>query len=341
MTKENYFLVSTKYFVAFCLLCLVTIYFLLVPRYMIFNLDDAWTTSLIYNYYHHNELTDIVFEGPGLLQFGRVHAYLYGVILSFFDYRWESSLYFSMLLVIVALIVTYITLIKLGFNNEVAMVSILILMAMEPVIAIAHTARPDALNFLLITLIILCWSLKKPLLSGLLFGLGATIHPMFVMAIPYIISVTVYQYIIKDIIKVDLKKIILFFLIGTSISFSLYVITHWHELYNTLNVINNSSKRFSLDIFIKYYLEAKFFRHLPGLGILVITTFLSVYAIRRGSDRFLTYECLYALIALVLVILSLILIGRDNHYYMVYLMPALSLQITLVVYSMIKSLVHR
>lgn len=106
-------------------------------------------------------------------------------------------------------------------------------------------------------------------------------------------------------------------------------------------MINQSSKKFSLDIFIKYYLEAKFFRHVPEFGILIITTFLSIYIIRTSRDRLLIQKCMYALIALILAVLSLVIIGRDNHYYMVYLMPALSLQIALVIYSMVKNLVYQ
>jgi len=210
MTKVNPLAMPAKYFIVFCILCLATIYFLLVPRYIIFNIDDAWTTSLVYHYHQYNELTDVIFEGPGLFQFGRVHAYLYGNVLSLFDYSWESSIYLSMLLVICALIMAYVALVKLGFSKQVAMISTIILSAMEPVVAVAHTARSDALNLLLVTLIILLWVFKKPLLSGLLFGLGATIYPMFVMAIPYVISVAIYQYLIKEITYTDLKSLYCF-----------------------------------------------------------------------------------------------------------------------------------
>lgn len=287
------------------------------------SIDDPWMLSWIYNYFKTGIRYDFSFRGdaPGsaLQLFFMTYVYIYGFTLNLIGFTQNNAHLISKLFLFGSVGLWYAIITKLNYKREIAIITVLLMLLLEPYLFIGNLARADALTFFLATLSLFLFMKDFYLLSGITTLVAFETHPMGIMAFFYIAAYVIYKR--EDIFaekSLLLKRFGLFF-IGCMIGCAYYLFLHFEYIIYLFYTVEESLGKNCL---YSYFFEERYYRHLPELMIIIAALFVYLKKKIYKEDQF-------SLIFLIVALISAFLIRREISLYIIYIYPALLLIITL------------
>jgi hypothetical protein len=280
------------------------------------DIDNAWSTAWIYNFYQHGITQDIVFcEGDpsywGVRFFSQIYCYIYGAILSVTGYTLYHVQLISLTFVALSLFFWFQIGKKILQDQKQALIFLFMLAWSSVVFAAANKARVDAMVFFLMGFSFFCWMSQWRLVSIFLACAAVETHPIGGITFLYILSyVLCYE---REFLFNPLKWISSIFglLLGAGLYFGLH-----HQDLGSLSTVMSSHETPKTNFLAAHFWgrHSYFFRYLPEL-LLFITAFIMHFFIYRKKDFFFPF-------IVVMMILSTYIFKRGNAHYALFAYPA-------------------
>ncbi len=323
---------STFEKIIFFLLASAVLYsFFSIEFNRIYYRDSLWIAAFAYNFALEGSLYDVISREPGLaIGHGRIHDYIYGNFMLFFNNYFYSHRTLSWIISIGVLIIFLLILKNLNFSNLQALLSTLLLSLSEHFLLSSHIARPEilVLLFVFFSLYLITYSKKYNLnffIAGFLISLSIDIHlssqiSLF-MILFYEIANLKKAYSPKDYIYGVFKKYS-FFIYGYLLGLFIVAINNFqylNEIQNAISFATQVSIETSIYDRISWIftfgLTSKYFRWMIFPTILIIALIIFITNPKKNFDPtfFIFLGGLF----------GLIILGRMNHHYLLIFFPFL------------------
>lgn len=282
------------------------------------NIDDAWYLSMAYSHLHGGDPGDPVFGGNtgGVQLFGMLFAHLWGWGLDSFGWTKSTAHLISTAVMLVGAGFWWGTSRRLLPEKGAAGAFVALLLVAEPFFAAANQARPDTLTFTLIAATMFCVVTERYVVAGLLAMLAFESHPMGLLAAWLGGAVVVGCAGTSGTTSIRWRGIAGRVGLGAAIGAGVYLALHAKHLGVFRSAIDQNLT--AGNFLWEYFLETKFKRHLPELGILLSAAALAI--IRRDLRPTLEVRVLA-----VAAILGSMVLPRGNFHYAVLVYPCLLL----------------
>jgi hypothetical protein len=315
------FLKSNKLIYVLIALAIV-INILLFTRYRSENVDESWFLSFYYNFTHKGIETDQVFQltdgQAGVQYFGKVIALFYSCFLNIIGWNRLGIALVGFALVISGAFFWYKSILKIFQNKRFALITFLFFIFLEPFVANINSSRVEAFLFFLSGLSLYLFLNKKYFFAILLSLIAIETHPLGVLSL---IQIIIYYAVYRP--KLDSKKYLFIFL-GFLSGSLLYLLLHYSTLSHIAQFLGSNTKTGWSNLFIQYFWEANYKRHLFELLILIISAFIFIKRKYFKEYKFIAYLSILNLILL-------LLFPRPNINYVSLFSIGLFLLITLVI----------
>lgn len=313
-----------KFIMGFAVLAVVVIYLALGASYRPENIDDPWYLSFADNYVNHGELGDPVFGQDaagesGIRLFGVTHAFVYGHVLNAVGWERTASYWLSSIFVLAGVFVWWLILAGRKWTNFERVVFSIGLLLVEPVFGAAHQARPDALIFMLVAVVLYLVKARLFVAAGLVTAVAFEIHPVGGVVGAYVLA-----WLLADLVEqaISWRSFIargIWFSAGVLLGALYYVALHADALWQLSSGVSAASGGGGFNnALVEYFFHTRYLRHLPELGMMLAA--VTLYLLRKcwRKDAF-------AGLAFALSIGFLIIIRRPNFMYVVFVYPAFML----------------
>jgi len=149
-------------------------------RVNVHYLDDAWSTSFLYQYLRHGITEDVIFRPHGTvsLVFGKTQAIVYGAVLEPLGWTRSHVHWITTVFVLASAWIWSRIGRAMGLGSEPAAVLGLSLPLFPVCVQAANLARPDALTLLLMSLAMLAFVRQRMFLAGICTLLAFENHPI-------------------------------------------------------------------------------------------------------------------------------------------------------------------
>lgn len=301
-----------------------TTYVLLHGNFNTYYEDDSWTISNVWNYQELGIEEDLVFleaDAPGRQHvFSKIYNIIGGNFLSFFGWTKTNVFVLNSIFIFLAALVWWFILQNLPVSKKIAGMVALLIPIFPPFFFAAHTGRPDAMTFLLVSLMFLAFIKNRYVLAAFLLVMAVETHIMGIIGLFYMLAYTLYKR--KD--YYDNSQEIGRLLIGSSFGLALgvgyYLSLHWDtfSLVEMIALVNGKKDMVSPlnNYILTYFTDFDWYNHLLEFGLLVGTTVLFLKNKLYKDNEFIT-------LFLIVLVLSTFLTRRENRNYIIYVFPAI------------------
>lgn len=299
------FLKILFYIIIFCS------YIILFGHYRLEAIDDAWSLSFAWNYFH-GTATDPSFRSDATqILFGKTHAFIYSTILDVIGWTRAHAHLVSITLAGLAVFFWCKVLHHLDWSYKDTALFAFLALLLEPILGAANLTRPEALCFLLLSAAIFFFMKKHYFLAILLACLATETHPMGVIVFVYF-----FAYALSSFSESDWKHA---FLIGSPALVLGILYFFWINNASLEKVIETIQwgRQFApspFGTFSEYFIHRAYHRHVPELIVLLACATLFIKHRLYASHRFLSY-------ALMLTLVASVLIKRSDYIYVIYYFP--------------------
>jgi len=307
---------------------LILAYGMVHTSFNIYFVDDSWTLSNTWNYTYHGSNEDLIFvesDAPGRPQFfSKTYHYIGGQIYNYWGWSKSNAFILNSIFIGFAALVWWFILKRLPFSKTVAQLFVIFLPLCRPCFHAAHTARPDAFTFLLVSLVFLQFIHRRYILAGLLLIMAIETHIMGVIGVFYLLAYSLYK---RDILFFDLNhfgKMSLQFSIGILLGLVYYWCLHW-EVFSleTLTLLITSKRDMNSPVnnyILAYFSDFDWASHFWEFILLSISFFFYFKNKLYRTNNFLA-------ILLIVLVLSTLITRRENRTYFIFIFPAFLLMI--------------
>lgn len=319
---------QTKLFIGLSLFFTGLVYYLLHTRFVLYNGDDAWTMTRLYNYMTMGSSMDTIFraiETDERIQiFNMLFNQIYGYYLAFFGWTKSNAHILNTVLMSGTAVVWFYILRGLKFSLDLSAIFALTLLLFPAYFGSANLLRTDPLTFLLASSSFLLFIRQKYFFAALFLMLSIETHPMGIIGGFYILAyvLTQWTYFFED--KKRLAKISAQFLLGIGVGIGYYLFLHWDvltwERFSKTLIENRNRGKELPNYIITYFLQTEWYLHVWELFLMIGT--VGVYVGKK-----LYKKNTFVWVFFLSLILSTFISGRPNRVYMVFLFPAFHLML--------------
>jgi len=312
-------------------------YILLHTHLNIYYEDDSWTISNAYTYIKKGLDHDLIFldqDGGAITTqfFGKIFFTTIGHILDIIGWT-KANVYLLNSIFILTSVYVWSHIMKLLPVSETIQKLVPLMMLIAPsMFFAAHTGRPDAFTFLLLSCGFFSLIRRQHILAGMIGVLAMETHLMGVVTFFYYLGYLLYllddqvesvsskNYII--VLKQEIFPIIVKMIIGSIFGAMIYAGLHWTEFdFSALNnlVVENKDLVSPINNYIlSYFFDFDWSYHLPELALLIASIVLFLKHRIYKENRFMT-------IMLAVLVISTVITRRENRNYFIYVLPILLL----------------
>ncbi len=302
----------------------LTTYALFNENFNIYYEDDSWTISNVWNYQQLGIEEDLIFleaDAPGREHiFSKLYNLICGNFLSVLGWTKGNVFLLNSLFIFMAAIVWWFILQQLPVSKKTASIVAMLLPIFPPFFFAAHTGRPDAMTFLLVSLMFLAFIKNRYIIAAFLLVMAIETHIMGLIGLFYMLAYFLYQR--KEYMHNSKKlgQLISSSLLGGLLGIVYYLSLHWHtfSLPEMITLVSSKADMVSpLDNYmLTYFTDFDWRYHLLEFGLLVVTTTLFIKNKLYKKNDFVT-------IFLLVLLVSTLLTRRENRNYIIYIFPAI------------------
>lgn len=308
------------------LLCLLMgiVYLTLSNNYNIYYEDDSWTISNVWNYHELDIEEDLLFLDSDAVGrrhiFSKCYNFISGHFLGYFGWSKTNVFLLNSFFIWMAAFIWWLILQQLPFSKKVAELIALCMPIFPPFFFAAHTGRPDALTFLLVSILFLAFIKRYYITAGFLLVMAIETHIMGIIGFFYMLAYTWYKRAFFLSNNNTFSKLCLRSLIGGLLGIIYYFSLHADafSIGEVIKLINSKTDMVSPlnNYLLTYFTDFDWQYHLPEFIFLVFTMYLYLKNGLYKKNKFLA-------IFLVVLLLSTFLTRRENRNYMIYVFPAI------------------
>ena len=310
------------------LLCLMTgsAYYFLHENFNIYYEDDSWTISNVWNFYQLGIEEDLLFleaDDPGRKHvFSKVYNILVGLFLSTFGWTKSNVFLLNSLFIFLSTLVWWYILRQLPISKKIRRLVIILLPISPPLFFAAHTGRPDAMTFLLVSILFLAFINKRYVLATFLLVMAAETHIMGIIGGFYMLAYLLYKRANFYGNPNQFSKLLVNSGMGLLLGIGYYWLLHqdtfvWSNMLTLISSKTNMVSPFN-NYLLTYFTDFDWQNHVLEFILLMVTTTLFFKNKLYRKNQFIS-------IFLLVLILSTFLTRRENRNYMIYVFPAILL----------------
>jgi len=295
-----------------------------VETFKLFYRDSVWVASYAYNYVAEGTLVDVLSREPGMaISHGRLHDFVYGSIILFFDDYLKPHRYLSYFLSLISLVIFYLLSIRLGYSKIIAVASTLFLSITEHFLLSAHIARADILSFVIVLLVIYLMANNKQAtaliaISGFVAAMGLDVH-ISTQIVLFMLAAFEFSKRIENqsAIKKRYRAFVLGYMVGLVVVV-VHNVNYIDEVMEAYGFLNELALKTSIvdriTWFVSFSMSSRYYRWLfyPVTIVLVVFYF---YARSPNSAENKTF---YLFVG---GLLGFVVLGRMNHHYLLLFFP--------------------
>lgn len=310
--------------VAGCVLVLV--YVGLFGIYRPFNIDDSWFPSFSRNLWVHQLEPDVTFGGVfpegmgGTVAFGKIPAWIQGALLSALGWQLESVHFATLATFLLSCGLLFVFVRGRGYSHEKALWCTLLLALIEPFVALANQGKYEFVTFTFSIAALVLHQRGRLVWAGLIAALAFECQPIGVVAGIYVLCAEL-EPLAQRRFGVRWRRLLELGL-GASIGALVYVYLHpvWLEQLASLTAAGPDPEPwFQRHFLYPYFFTAKYLRHLPELGVILLA--LGLHIARWGAGGLTWRRALtFPLLAMLATLLLGLVVGHANYHYAVFFM---------------------
>ena len=314
---------NNKVWLVFVILLTATTYAVLNENFNIYYEDDSWTISNVWNYQELDIEEDLIFlesDAPGRAHvFSKAYNIIGGHFLSLFGWTKANVFILNSGFIFLAALVWWFILQRLPVSKRVANLVALLIPVFPPFFFAAHTGRPDAMTFFLVSLMFLAFIKKRYILAAFILSMAVETHIMGLIGLFYMLAYVLYKR--RDYYNnpKEWGPLIIGSSIGGLLGIGYYLGIHWEafSLKEMIALIGSKADMVSPlnNYMLTYFTDFDWYNHLLEFALLVTTTGLFIKKRLYKGNEFIT-------IFLVVLVISTFLTRRENRNYMLYIFPA-------------------
>lgn len=319
---------QTWLFIACSLLFTLIIYYLLHTRYVLYNGDDVWDNSRIYEYIKTGFNRDTIFTTietkDKTIIFHILRNEVYGHFLTFFGWTKSNAHILSTSFIFLSALIWSFIIRALKFSFSLSIIFGLTMLLFPAYFGAADLTRPDAFTFFWVSTSFLLFIKKRYFFAAFTMLVGMETHAMGMMAGFYILAYVLseWTYFFRDWKR--LGKIALLFGAGIGVGIGYYLFLHWDILtwnrFSEILLNNKNIKKELPNYLITYFISPEWYLHVWELFLLLFTV---GFYLQQKNYRKNTFVWVF----LLTVIFSTFLTGRPNRFYIIYAFPAFQLML--------------
>jgi hypothetical protein len=303
---------------------LAAAYVLLWNKYRPYNIDDSWFSSFSYNLCHkHSELDD-AFGGRfpngmgGTVVFGKLAAYPQCVLYDLFGWTLNSLQIFAKLTSLGGVTLIALALLKAGFERSLVWLFVISFIAMEPFFNMANQGRYESVTFLFMGAALLLVSYGRITFAGFISAAAVEIQPIGIV-VP--LFAAIFLLTTRPGSRREMVRSCLRLAAGGLAFVPFYFLLH----PNAMDAITHPDKGgtgneiYLLGFLHNYFIDAKYYRHIPELALFTISIFLYIKNRNKIDNKFAIYSFIS------LTTLSLVTGWGNFNYTVFWYFPALLL----------------
>lgn len=306
------------------MLMISSIYISLHANFNIYYEDDSWTISNVWNYQQLGIEEDLIFLESDAL--GRRHIFskfynvLCGNFLDFFGWTKTNVYALNSIFLFLAAFVWYFIMQYLPVSKSIKTIIPLLIPIFPPFFFAAHTGRPDAMTFLLVSLLFLFFIQKRYLLAAFLLGMAVETHIMGIIGAFYMLAYTLYRR--RDLYDnpKEISQLILQSSLGLVLGVFYYLALHWDafSMGEMLSLIGSKTDMVSPlnNYILSYFTDFDWHHHLLEFLLLSVTTFLFIKNKLYKGNEFIS-------LFIIVLVISTLITRRENRNYIIYIIPAI------------------
>jgi hypothetical protein len=315
---------STKVFIGLLyIISILLAYLFLHIRLRPHDVDDGWSLSYLYNYFHKGITGDLNFGDPlnGVQFFGKLHALLAAFILDGAGWTRTNGHLLSLFFMGSALILWFILLKALGQSRFLAGFFCLTAFLLDPFFTAASSTRLEAFEFFVITLALTAFIYRWWASSMFLAWLAIESHPIGVMAFFYMGAALASSPSLQRSFQEKNLAILIRLALGFLSGAALFVLLHQEALPHLPGLLiqkNLPQQIKSYGPLFEYFFLTKYLRHLPELLLFLAALF---FFFKKG----IFHQNRFTLFFLISTLVAGLLIRRPNFHYALFFYPPLLL----------------